>query len=116
MATEKIIKINAEGKILGRLASEIAGLLQDKNSPAYRPNKLTNNLVEVANAGKIVLSGKKIETKEYKHFSGYPGGLKRVKTKEILAKNPNRVLYLAIERMLPKNRLRKEMLKRLKFV
>lgn len=116
MKEDKIIKIDATDKILGRLASEIATLLQDKNSVNYRPNKLTTNVVEVSNAGKIKLSGKKMETKDYKHFSGYPGGLKITKTKDILVKNPNKVLFLAVERMLPKNRLRKEMLKRLKFV
>lgn len=109
-------QLDAEGKILGRLASEIAIILQGKNSPHYAPEKDCENFVEVKNVTGIKVSGQKAEQKEYKHFSGYPGGLKSVGFAKLFAKNPQKVLSMAVLRMLPKNRLQKNRIKRLKFI
>jgi large subunit ribosomal protein L13 len=114
--TRKTITIDASGQILGRLASKIAWYLQGKNLPSYRPNTEQEIIVEVKNVHQLKLTGKKAETKTYKSFSGYPGGLKERKFKDLFAKSPNKVLKLAVLRMLPKNRLRSRMIKRLKFI
>lgn len=114
--TKKVITINAENKILGRLASEIALILQGKNKVSYKPNVLCGDIVEVRNTDKIKISGHKSEQKEYKRFSGYPSGLKITGYQKLFAKSPEKVLQLAVKRMLPKNRLQNEMLKKLKFV
>lgn len=113
MIQEKKIQLDAANKVLGRLATEISILLRGKNRVDFAPNKNFPIIVEVINADKIVLTGKKAETKEYKHFSGYPGGLKIRPYKSI---GPKKALFLAVKRMLPKNRLRKDMIKRLKII
>lgn len=105
--------IDAKGQTLGRLATRIATLLQGKHKVEYVPNQDQGDIVEVTNAALIKVTGKKLVQKEYKHFSGYPGGLKSVQLSVLLAKEPARVLWLAVHRMLPKNRLRPEMIKRL---
>lgn len=112
----KTFIFDAEGKILGRLASEIAIILQGKNRPDYRSNLDCGHFVEVKHVHGIKVSGRKAETKIYKHFSGYPSGMKEVSFKVLFAKNPQKVLSLAVLRMLPKNRLRSAMIKRLKFI
>jgi len=106
--------INADGQILGRLASRIAALLTGKIKRDYAPNIDGGDFVIVNNVAGVKVTGKKISQKEYKYFSGYPGGLKSVKWETILTKNPKKLLWLAVYRMLPKNRLRSNMIKRLK--
>lgn len=112
----KIHTIDATGLVLGRLASRIAMVLQGKNKATYVPNEDRGDIVEISNVAAMKFTGDKLEQKEYKHFSGYPGGLKTVQLKVMLAKDPKKVLWLAVNRMLPKNRLRSGMIKRLKFV
>jgi len=108
-------KIDASNKILGRLASEIAVLLRGKNSPEFVPYKISNNKVIVFNTSKIVLTGKKYENKEYIRHSGYLGGIKFEKFKDLFLKNPNETLMRAVYRMLPKNKLRDKAIKNLKL-
>lgn len=110
-----MIEINAENQILGRLASRIALILRGKHSPSFQPHILSKEKVVVSNAEKIKFTGKKMEQKKYFHYSGYPGGLREKRMKEVFEKNPNEVLRIAVLGMLPKNRLRKEMIKNLQF-
>lgn len=112
----KIFQIDAAGKVLGRLASEIATILQGKNVASYAPEKDCEHVVEVKNVASLRVTGQKASQKEYKSFSGYPGGLKTVSFEKLFAKDPQRVLRLAVMRMLPKNRLQKNRIKRLKFI
>ncbi len=108
-------KIDASGKILGRLASEVAILLRGKNSPEFMPNKLSNNRVIVFSISKIVLTGKKYKDKKYIRHSGYLGGIKSLKFEDLFAKDPNKVFKMAVYRMLPKNKLRAKTIKNLKL-
>lgn len=110
----KTYQIDATGKILGRLATEVATLLRGKNVATFRPNVDAGANVEVTNASKIKFSGKKLEQKEYIWHTNYPGGLKRKKVKDVFAKDPAAVLKAAVLGMLPKNKLRPYMIKRLK--
>ena len=111
----KTTKFDADGKVLGRLASEIAKILIGKNRAGYRPNVDSGDFVEVKNVGKIKVTGNKLNQKVYHHYSGYPGGMKTRKLGDIMAKNPANVLFRAVKNMLPKNRLQNERLKRLKI-
>ena len=106
--------IDAEGKPLGRLASEVAKILRGKNKPTYTPHCDTGDFVIVLNAEKVVLTGKKLEQKYYRHYSGYPGGMKEITYKHFLATHPERVVELAVKGMLPKNSLGRSMYKKLK--
>lgn len=107
--------IDANGKILGRLAAEIAVLLRGKNKSDFAPYKDMGDLVIVKNSEKIVISGDKMEQKKYYRHSGYPKGFKEISIKKVFEKNPAEVLKRAVAGMLPKNRLRAEQIKRLKF-
>ncbi len=113
MNERKIIKIDASGKALGRLASEIAIILRGKNKPEFVPHQDVGDIVELYNVDKIKYTGKKLEQKEYYRYSGYPGGLKTEKMKDKLAKNPKDVIVMAVRKMLPATRLRNGMLKRI---
>ncbi len=105
--------VNAEGKILGRLASQIAKLLQGKNKVNYVPYLDIGDYVVVINAQKVKVSGKKSIQKKYTRYSGYPGGLKETTFSQLFSKNPAEVIKKAVWGMLPKNKLRKKMIKRL---
>ena len=107
--------IDATGKVLGRLAAEIAVLLRGKNKTNFAPHKDIGDFVIVKNIGKIIISGQKIEQKKYYRHSGYPSGLKEISMKKVFEKNPSEVFKKAVFGMLPKNRLRAEQIKRLKF-
>lgn len=111
-----ICKIDAEGKILGRLASQIAIILRGKNKPDFAPNVDSGDIVEVSNVDKIKVSGKKLEQKIYYHFSGYPGGIKGTSLRDKLSSNPKFVLRHAVYLMLANNKLRDRIIKKLKFV
>ena len=111
---QKWVVVDAEGQILGRLAVKIAMILMGKTKPIYTPHVDTGDFVVVVNAEKIEVSGKKAQTKEYQHYTGYPGGQKTVSYAEMLEKRPERVIELAVRRMLPKNKLAVKMLKKLK--
>ncbi len=105
---------DAEGKILGRLATQIATVLRGKDKPYYTPHTDSGDYVVVINAEKIVLTGNKMEDKEYIRFSGWMGGKKVVTAKELLAKHPTQLVEKAVKGMLPKNKLNKEIFKKLK--
>ena len=107
--------VDASGKVLGRLASRIARILQGKTKPTYTPNADCGDFVVVTNAHKVKLTGTKLDTKEYQTFSGYPSGQKTKTAKEMLAKRPEEVIRLAVRRMLPKSRLGRRMLLKLKL-
>jgi len=99
-------QVDAEGKTVGRLASEIAKVLIGKHKPTYSLNQDAGDFVIVTNAGKVRFTGNKLTDKIYYRHSYYPGGLKQTQAKDVLAKHPERVLELAVRGMLPKNRLR----------
>lgn len=106
--------IDAEGKVLGRLASEIATILSGKHKPIYTPHVDTGDFVVVINADKIKLTGKKLEQKNYIYHTGYPGGLKKIPYERLIKERPERIIELAVKGMLPKNRLGRKMIKKLK--
>jgi len=106
--------VDAEGKIVGRLATQLAKILRGKTKPIYTPHVDTGDFVVVINAEKIRLTGKKMEKKVYYRHSGYPGGLKSTTAKMLLARRPERVLKNAVKGMLPKNPLGRKMFKKLK--
>ena len=106
--------IDARGKVLGRLASRVAVLLMGKHKPIFSRDIDTGDGVIIINAAKIRVTGKKLKDKVYRRYSGYPGGLREVKLEVMLEKKPATVIQLAVERMLPKGHLGKEMLKKLK--
>ena len=107
------IELDAKGKILGRLSTQIATMLRGKDTPQYRRDRLADVKVIVKNANKYKVSGKKMAQKKYYNFSGYPGGLKTITMDKLLVKHPERALELAVKRMLPDNKLRKQMMKHL---
>ncbi|MDD3840344.1 MAG: 50S ribosomal protein L13 [Clostridia bacterium] len=106
--------VDAEGKTLGRLASEIAKILKGKNKPVYTPHVDTGDFVIVVNADKVVLTGKKLSQKKYRRHSMYPGGLKEISYDELLDKKPEEAVMRAVKGMLPHNSLGRKMLKKLK--
>jgi len=106
--------IDASGKILGRLATEISTILMGKKKAQYVPYLDTGDFVVVINAGKVKLTGKKMLQKNYVRHSGYPGGLKVESLEKVLSRRPEFVLEHAISGMLPKNRLGRQMIKKLK--
>jgi len=107
--------VDAEGKVLGRLASEIATRLRGKHKPTYSTFMDNGDFVVVVNAAKIQLTGKKWDDKQYHHHTGYMGGLKTMTAKEMLEKKPTDILMLAVKGMLPKNSLGRAQLKKLKI-
>ncbi|MBI4792466.1 MAG: 50S ribosomal protein L13 [Deltaproteobacteria bacterium] len=106
--------VDAQGLILGRLASEVARRLRGKHKPNFSTFQDTGDFVIVVNADKIRLTGRKLEEKVYYNHSGYMGGLRERTAKEILAKNPEELIYKAVKGMLPKNTLGRNQLKKLK--
>ncbi len=106
--------IDAANRILGRLATEIAVLLRGKNKSGFAPYKDVGDYVVVKNVEKLNFSGKKMKQKKYYHHSGYLGGLKEIPLEKLFEKNPAAVLEKAVSGMLPKNKLRAKMMKRLK--
>ncbi len=106
--------VDAEGKILGRLASEVAKILRGKHKPYFAPHLDTGDYVIVINAGKVRVTGKKMEEKIYYRHSGYPGGLRSRTLAEMMAQYPTRVIQQAVWGMLPHNRLGRAMMRKLK--
>ena len=107
--------VNAEGKVLGRLSTELAKILKGKNKPIYTPHLDTGDFVIVVNAGKVTLTGKKLKDKIYYHHTGYPGGIKQMSAEKLLAKKPTEMIRIAVKGMLPKNSLGRQMLRKLKI-
>ncbi len=106
--------IDADGKVLGRLASEVAQILRGKHKPTYSPHVDTGDHVVIINASKIVVTGRKAQQKIYYRHSQYPGGLKEVPYERMFAKSPERVVRMAVKGMLPHNTLGRMMYRKLK--
>ncbi|MBZ4647516.1 MAG: ribosomal protein [Clostridia bacterium] len=106
--------IDAEGKPLGRVASQVARILRGKHRPTYTPHVDTGDHVIVINADKVVLTGKKLDQKLYRRHTLHPGGLKEIKYRDLLATKPERAMMLAVKGMLPHNSLGRKALKKLR--
>ena len=106
--------IDADGQILGRMATRIADLLRGKDKPTYTPHMDTGDFVVVINAEKVHLTGRKPEQKEYQRYSGYPGGLKKITFRRMLETHPERIIEHAVRGMIPHNRLGRAVIKKLK--
>ncbi|UCG47654.1 MAG: 50S ribosomal protein L13 [Phycisphaerales bacterium] len=111
---QKWVLVDADGAVLGRMAARIAPILMGKTKPTYTPHVDVGDYVIVVNAEKVKVTGRKAQTKEYDHYSQYPGGHKYVSFAEMMAKKPEKIIEMAVRRMLPKNRLGRRMLKKLK--
>jgi len=105
--------IDASDRVLGRLATEVAELLIGKDKPDYSPNQLMGDKVVVTNSSKILVTGKKCSDKNYYRHSNYPGGLKRETLEDVMRRNPSKVITMAVDGMLPRNKLRKRMISNL---
>ncbi|MDO5046944.1 MAG: 50S ribosomal protein L13 [Anaerococcus sp.] len=106
--------VDAEGMVLGRLASQVAAILRGKNKATFTPHMDTGDYVIIINADKVILTGNKEDQKEYQRYSGYAGGQKITKYKDLKAKHPERIVSHAVEGMLPKNKLGRAMAKKLR--
>ena len=109
------VLVDAEGKTLGRLATQIAERLRGKGKPQFTPHVDTGDFVVVVNAEKIVVTGNKLDDKMYSRHSGYPGGLRQRTLREQLERRPTEVLRTAVKGMLPRNRLGRQQLTKLKI-
>jgi large subunit ribosomal protein L13 len=107
--------VNAEGKVLGRLATQIATRLRGKHKPIFTSHADTGDFIVVVNADKVELTGKKWDAKNYYRYSGYLGGLKQITAKKLLEKRPEDILRFAVKRMLPKNSLGRRQMRKLKI-
>ena len=107
--------INAEGKVLGRLASEVARRLRGKHKPEYTPHVDTGDYIVVINADKVQVTGQKTLAKRYYRYSGYQSGLKEINFKDLRARDPQRLIEHAVRGMLPKNSLGRQMIRKLKI-
>ena len=116
MSKRKTIEIDALGQVPGRLATKIATILMGKDKATYAPYLDAGSMVKITNVDKIKFTGKKIDQKLYRHHSNHPGGLKEIPAKKMLTEHPERIIIRAVEKMLPKNRLRDLRMARLKFV
>lgn len=106
--------VDAAGQTLGRLASEVAKVLSGKTKPIYTPHVDTGDFVIIINADKVVLTGKKLDQKMYRYHTGHVGGLKEIKYRDMMANKPEEVVMHAVKGMLPKNKLGRQMLKKLR--
>ncbi len=106
--------VDAKGKVLGKVAVKAAIILRGKHKPTYTPHIDTGDHVIVINASQVILTGKKLEQKYYRRHSGYPGGLKSIRYDRLLKEKPEKVIELAIKGMLPKTKLGRAMLKKLR--
>jgi large subunit ribosomal protein L13 len=112
--TRRWFVIDATDQVVGRLAVQIANILRGKHRPEYTPHIDTGEFVIVVNAGKVRFTGKKMETKTYDHYTRYPGGLKTVSARKLLEKHPERILIEAVRRMVPRNKLGRQQMTKLK--
>jgi large subunit ribosomal protein L13 len=107
--------VDATDQIVGRLAVQIANILRGKHRPQYTPHIDTGEFVVVINAEKVRFTGKKMQTKKYQRYTRYPGGLKEVSAQDVLAKHPERILKEAVRRMVPRTRLGRRQMSKLKI-
>ena len=112
---QRWLVIDAADKVVGRLATQIADILRGKHRPEYTPHLDTGEFVVVINAAKVRFTGRKLETKTYQSYSHYPGGQKQVTAKEMLSRRPERILREAVRRMVPRNRLGRQQMTKLKI-
>lgn len=112
--TRDWVVVDAEGLILGRLATQVANHLRGKHKPEYTPHADNGDFVVIVNASKIKVTGNKLDDKKYYRHTGYFGGIKETSLKDLLAKKPEKVIELAVRGMLPKNRLSRHLLTKLK--
>ena len=113
---QRWLLIDAADQVVGRLAVQIATILRGKHRPEYTPHQDTGDFVIVINAEKVRFTGKKMETKTYQWYTRYPGGLKEVKARDVIqSKHPERILYEAVRRMVPRNRLGRQQMTKLKI-
>lgn len=113
MTQRETHKFDASGQSIGRLASKIAIILRGKNKPEFEPHIDNGDIVEVTNIKEVKFTGKKLDQKKYFRYSGYPGGLKEVKMRDMYNSRPDEVLKRSVKEMLPNNKLRVGMIKRL---
>jgi len=113
--TQEWYLVDAQDRILGRIATQIANILRGKNKPVFTPYAVAGDFVIVTNAEKVRLTGNKLENKCYYRHTGYPGGLKTRTAQEVLTKRPEDLILLAVKGMLPKNRLGRKLIKKLKI-
>ncbi len=106
--------VDAEGMVLGRLSSQVAAILRGKHKPIYTPHVDTGDHVIIVNAGKVVLTGRKLDQKKYYHHTGYPGGLKETSYRLLMQQKPEFAVYESIRRMMPKGPLGRQMLTKLR--
>jgi large subunit ribosomal protein L13 len=106
--------IDADGKVVGRLASRVASILRGKDKPIFTPHVDTGDYVVIVDADKVRFTGKKLEQKAYYHHSGFIGGIKKETAKDIMNETPERIILSAVRGMLPKNRLGRQLFKKLK--
>ena len=106
--------IDANDQVVGRLAVQIATILRGKHRPEYTPHVDTGDFVIVVNAAKLRFTGKKLQTKKYRWYTGYPGGLKEVAARDLIQTRPERILIEAVRRMVPRNRLGRQQMTKLK--
>jgi large subunit ribosomal protein L13 len=107
--------IDATDQVVGRLAVQIATILRGKHRPEYTPHLDTGEYVIVINAAKVRFTGKKLQTKSYQWYTRYPGGLKEISARDLLATHPERILYEAVRRMVPRNKLGRQQMTKLKI-
>ncbi len=112
---QRWLVIDAADQVVGRLAVTIATILRGKHRPEYTPHIDTGEYVIVINAGKVRFTGKKLQTKTYSSYSHYPGGLKTVKARDLMRTHPQRIIEAAVRRMLPRNRLGRQQMTKLKI-
>jgi large subunit ribosomal protein L13 len=105
---------DAEGQVLGRLATRVASVLRGKTNPSFSPHLDAGDFVVVVNAAKVRLTGQKLAQKEYIRHTGYPGGVRRARAEQVLARHPTRIIRTAVVGMLPKNRLGRRLATKLK--
>ena len=115
LANRRWFVVDADGVVLGRLATRVADLLRGKGKPSFTPHVDCGDFVIVVNAAKVKLTGKKESAKTYHHHSGFPGGLHTVNAEQVRARHPDRLIELAVRGMLPKNRLSSGLLTKLKI-
>jgi len=106
--------VDADGMVVGRLASRVASILRGKNKPIFTPHADTGDFVIIVNAEKIRFTGNKLDQKVYYRHSGYPGGLKEVTARDVMKNSPQDIIMSAVRGMLPKNKLGRQQLKKLK--
>jgi large subunit ribosomal protein L13 len=108
------VVVDASGQTVGRLATQLASVLRGKHKPDFTPNQAGGDFIIVVNAEKVLFTGQKLDQKVYTRYTGYQGGLKKTTAREMLDKHPERVLEKAVWGMLPKNRLGRKLIRRLK--